>query len=194
MIIIGITGTLGAGKGTVVEYLIKENGFNHYSVRQFLLKEIRRRNLPENRDSMVVVANEFRRLNSPSFITDQLYLQAMQTGKNAVIESIRTPGEIESLRQKGNFYLFAVDADPKTRFERIRKRNSETDQIDFDTFIQNEQREMTSGDPNSQNLQKCREMADFVFWNDVSVNEFFEKVEEVLKEIGVVGKNGNRLK
>jgi dephospho-CoA kinase len=194
MIIIGITGTLGAGKGTVVEYLIKENGFNHYSVRQFLLKEIRRRNLPENRDSMVVVANEFRRLNSPSFITDQLYLQAMQTGKNAVIESIRTPGEIESLRQKGNFYLFAVDADPQTRYERIRKRNSETDRIDFDTFIQNEQREMTSGDPNSQNLQKCREMADFVFWNDVSVNEFFEKVEEVLKEIGVVGKNGNRLK
>jgi dephospho-CoA kinase len=185
MIVIGITGTLGAGKGTVVEYLIREKGFKHYSVRQFLLEEIRRQKLPENRDSMVVVANEFRRLNSPSFITDQLYLQAMQSGKNAVIESIRTPGEIESLRQKGNFYLFAVDADPQTRYERIRKRNSETDRIDFDTFIQNEQREMTSGDPNSQNLQKCREMADFVFWNDGSVDELYEKVKKVLMGIGV---------
>jgi dephospho-CoA kinase len=185
MLIIGITGTLGAGKGTVVEYLVKEKGFNHFSVRQFLLEEIRKQNLPENRDSMVVVANAFRRLNSPSYITDQLYIQAMHSGRNAVIESIRTPGEIDSLTQKGSFYLIAVDADPKTRYERITKRNSETDQIDFDTFVNNEQREMTSTDPNNQNLKKCREMADFVFRNDGSINELYEKVEEVLREIGV---------
>ena len=35
MIIIGITGTIGAGKGTIVELLIKK-GFKHYSVRDFL--------------------------------------------------------------------------------------------------------------------------------------------------------------
>lgn len=185
MIIIGITGTLGAGKGTVVDYLTREKGFNHYSVRQYLLDEIRKRKMPENRDSMVVVANEFRRLNSPSFITDQLYVQAVRTGKNAVIESIRTPGEIDSLRKKGSFYLFAVDADAKTRFDRIKKRNSETDQVDFETFLLNEQREMTSDDPNSQNLQKCREMADFVFSNDGTVNELYGKVEEVLRGIGL---------
>jgi dephospho-CoA kinase len=185
MLIIGITGTIGAGKGTVVDYLLKEKRFIHFSVRQFLLEKIRKQSLPENRDSMVMVANELRKLNSPSYIIDQLYLQAVQTGKNAVIESIRTPGEIDSLRKKGVFYLFAVDADAKTRFERIKKRNSETDQIDFNTFIQNEQREMTSADPNSQNLQKCREMADFVFWNDGTMNELYEKVEEVLRGIGV---------
>jgi dephospho-CoA kinase len=185
MLVIGITGTLGAGKGTVVEYLLKEKGFNHFSVRQYLLEEIQKRRLPENRDSMVIVANEMRRLNSPSYITDQLYIQALKSNKNAVIESIRTPGEIDSLRRKGKFFLFAVDADPKTRFERITKRNSETDQIDFDTFINNEQREMTSNDPNSQNLQKCREMADLVIWNDGSINELYEKVEKVLREIRV---------
>jgi dephospho-CoA kinase len=188
LLIIGITGTLGSGKGTVVDYLVKEKGFVHFSVRQFLLDEIRKRNLPENRDSMVEVANEMRKMNSPSFITDQLYEQALKKGKNAVIESIRTPGEIVSLKQKGNFYLLAIDADSKIRYDRIRKRNSETDQIDFETFIKNEEREMTSTDSNRQNLQKCREMADFVFLNNGKITELYEKIEEVFIEIG------NRLK
>jgi len=42
MIIIGITGTLGAGKGTVVEYL-QEKGFRHYSARGFITKEVEKR-------------------------------------------------------------------------------------------------------------------------------------------------------
>ena len=40
MILIGITGTLGAGKGTVVDFLIENYGFKHYSVRGFLTEEI----------------------------------------------------------------------------------------------------------------------------------------------------------
>ena len=32
MIIIGITGTLGAGKGTIVEYLIKNKNFFHFNI------------------------------------------------------------------------------------------------------------------------------------------------------------------
>ncbi len=183
MLIIGITGTLGAGKGTIVDYLVSKKGFAHYSVRDFLLKEIKRRGLPENRDSMVIVANELRSKHSPSFITDQLYYEAVKTKKNAVIESIRTPGEVTSLRAKADFHLFAVDADPKLRYWRIRMRDSETDQIDEKTFIENEQREMTSTDPNKQNLGKCREMADYVFINDGTIGQLHLKVERVLREI-----------
>lgn len=184
MLIIGITGTLGAGKGTIVNYLVRNKEFQHYSVRGYLLEEIKKRKLPENRDSMVTVANELRKLNSPSFITDQLYLQAKKNGSNAVIESIRTPGEITSLKSKGNFYLFAVDAEPNVRYSRIKKRASETDQIDFETFIENEKREMTSDDPNKQNLAKCIEQADFVFENNTTIGKLIIKVENVLKNIG----------
>ncbi len=105
MKIIGITGTLGSGKGTIVDFLVKEKGFTHYSVRAFLLEEIRKRNLPENRDSMVMIANELRKNNSPSYITDQLYEQALKQNDNAIIESIRTPGEAVSLSSKGEFYF-----------------------------------------------------------------------------------------
>jgi dephospho-CoA kinase len=183
MKIIGITGTIGAGKGTIVDYLVKNKGFIHYSVRAYLSEEIIKKKMEINRDSMVIVANELRAKYSPSYIIEQLYEKAVSIGKNCIIESIRTQGEIISLRKKGNFWLFAVDADPHIRYERIKLRNSETDQIDFNTFLSNEQREMNSDNPTKQNLNKCIQMADFVFNNNGPIETLYHILENVLTNL-----------
>jgi dephospho-CoA kinase len=114
-----------------------------------------------------------------------LYEQAKQAGKNSIIESIRTPGEITSLRAKGDFYLFAVDADPKVRYERISLRKSATDNIDFETFLSNEKREMTATDPNKQNLSKCIEEADFVFDNNGDLDKLYKQLISVLDRLSI---------
>ncbi len=183
MIIIGITGTLGAGKGTIVDYLIRNRGFVHFSVRQFLLKEIRRRKLPENRDSMVAVANELRAKHGPSYIVEQLHDLAVKNGKNAIVESIRTTGEIDALRSKGGFFLLAVDADARIRYQRVQQRGSETDNIDYDTFIANENREMSGKDPATQNLMKCIETADFALDNNGTFQQLFDQIERIMSEV-----------
>jgi len=181
MQIIGITGTLGAGKGTIVDYLVKEKGFRHFSVRGYLIKEIEKRGMLVNRDSMTSVANELRAQNSPSFIIEELYKEAVEAGENAIIESIRTPGEIDFLEKQGNFTLLAVDADPKIRFERIKLRASSTDKIDFETFVANEKREMESSDPNKQNLGKCIERANVVLNNNGSISQLIDQLNHSLK-------------
>jgi dephospho-CoA kinase len=183
MNIIGITGTLGAGKGTIVEYLLSGKGFVHYSVRAFLTEEIEKRKMPVDRNSMVEVANELRTRYGPAYIVEQLYHKACESGRNCVIESLRTPGEVELLRKKGNFFLFAVDADPQIRYERIIIRNSETDQISFNTFLENEQREMLSTDPNHQNIQRCMEMADYLFMNNSTIDDLYRQIESALIKI-----------
>jgi dephospho-CoA kinase len=181
--IIGITGTLGAGKGTIVDYLVKNQGFKHFSVRGYLTKVINERSLPLNRDSMVAVANELRELNGPSFIAEELYREAMASGGDCIIESIRTVGEVTALQAKGGFYLFAVDADPKIRYSRIVERASETDKISFDEFVANEAREMTTTDPNKQNLSECMRMADYRFSNDQGFEELYRQIDTVLTQI-----------
>jgi len=183
MNVIGITGTLGAGKGTIVDLLKDEYSYEHYSVRDYLVEVIRERGLEVNRDSMTMVANELRANNSPSFITDELYKKAVKNNINCIIESIRTPGEIESLRAKGEFYLFAVDADSKIRYHRIQIRKSSTDNVDYETFVANEEREMNTDDPNKQNLAKCISMADFVFNNNGDLSELNTKIREVINNI-----------
>lgn len=182
--IIGVTGTLAAGKGTIVE-ILKVEGFKHYSVREFLIREINRRGFPVNRDSMVLVANDLRQQNSPSYIAEELYREAKQEGGNVVIESLRTPGEISSLRNNESFHMLAVNADPKIRYDRMLKRASETDDVSFEGFMMHEDREMENIDPAKQNIKKCIEMSEIRLENNGSIEDLREKVKNVLRDIEV---------
>jgi len=179
--IIGITGTLGAGKGTVVEFL-KERGFEHFSVREFLVEEISKRGLEVNRDNMISVANDLRANNGASYIVEELYSKAKGKKKDVVIESVRCVGEVEALKGKTEFVLWAVDADMETRYARIIERKSSTDKVSFQDFVRQEESEMENADSLKQNLKGCIEMADVVFRNDWTVKELKGKVERALKK------------
>lgn len=182
MIIIGITGTLGAGKGTIVE-ILKDKGFDHYSARDFIIERIKEEHLDINRDSMTRIGNLLREEHTPSYIIESLYDKAKANGKDSVIESIRNPMEVEFLRQKEDFVLIAVDALVEKRYERIIKRQTSTDNVSFETFKQNEEREMQSKDKNSQNLKVCIEKADFLVDNSGTIEELKEKIEDLWQKI-----------
>ncbi len=184
MVIVGITGTLGAGKGTVVDYLVREKRFAHFSVREFLKEELERRQMPVDRDTLTAIANSIRAKYGPSYIAEALIKRSKDLGQNCVIESIRTPGEVEALRREEAFFLLAVDADPRIRYKRIRYRNSETDRVSYSIFIMNEEREMHTTDPNKQNLAACIDAADYVIRNDGSLSDLHRKTEAFLKHIG----------
>jgi len=182
--IIGIAGMLGAGKGTVADYLVKERGFKHLSVREYLVEEIKRRGLGINRDSMVLVANDLREKFGPGYIAEQLYDRAVKIGGDCVIESLRCEGEIDALRRKGDFVLFGVDADIEARYARVVERGSSTDNVSFEKFVFDEQRESNLTDPTKGNLRRCVDIADHKFKNDWTIADLHGKVGAVLGKIG----------
>ena len=149
MKIIGITGTMGAGKGTIVDYLTTHKGFTHYSVRGYLIDIIKAQGKEVNRDSMVVTA----------------------------------VGEVSGLKAKGNFHLFSVDAGRALRYERIVKRGSETDLVSFETFAENEDREMSSTDPNKQNVSACMALADYHLINNGTMEDLYREVDRTLEKM-----------
>lgn len=183
MLVIWITGTLWAGKGTIVKHLVEKYNFQHLSVRAFLIEEIEKRKLPVNRNSMIIVANDIRKKFGPESITDSLYEKAKNSGKNTIIESVRAVWEVVSLRNKWFFYLFAIDANPRTRYDRILLRWSESDHVSFAEFAMDEAREMSSNDPNKQNIARCMEMADYVFLNDGTVDDLKKQLDQVMDDL-----------
>lgn len=188
--IIGITGTLGAGKGTVVE-ILKEMGFVHYSVRDFLVEEIGKRGMEVSQGNMFLVANDLRSRYGSSYIVEELYRKALLSGGDFVIESVRCVGEVEALKGKKDFVLWAVDADVESRYERVINRSSSSEEernFNFQTFVQREQDQMMNTDPSKQNLKACIEMSDYVFRNDWTVAELRGKVLKELDRVGFAGK------
>lgn len=182
-LIIGITGTLGAGKGTVVEYLKEKFEFDHYSASEFITHEIINRKMPINRDSMRIVADDLREKNSPSYVIDSLYNMAIIHKSNAVIESIRCPGEITSLKQKQGFILISVDTTPKIRYERILMRKSSKDDISYEKFLEQENSESNNKEEFKMNLPFCILQADYHLNNGGSFQDLYDQIDEVMEKI-----------
>lgn len=180
--IVGLTGSFGAGKGTVVDYLVKEKSFSHYSASGFITEEIIRRGMPVNRDSMIVVANDLRATHGPSYIIDSLYARAKERGGDAIIESLRAVAEVRRIKELGGVVI-GVDADPKVRYERAFARGSEKDNVPFEKWIEQERQESNTDDETKQNIFGSLAESDYVIGNNGSVDELHELIEATLTKI-----------
>ena len=179
-LIIGITGTDGAGKGTVVEYLVTKKGFTHYSSRDLLLAEVVKAGIEPTRNELRLMGNAMRAQYGDDVIV-QKALVNITTDKvtHAVVESIRALAEAQTLKSCGAI-LLAVDADVQIRYERVQQRRSEKDQVTFETFVAQEELEKNDPDPHGMQKAKVMEMADYTIFNNESRDVLHQHVDEFL--------------
>jgi dephospho-CoA kinase len=174
--LIGIVGTLGAGKGTVVEYL-KEKGFTHYSASGYLRELMVARNIPIDRDAYSRVSGEIRYLD-PAGIVRALHTRAVAAGvQDVIIEAIHDDGEAAFIKEKGGI-LLGVDADMMVRYDRIIVRGSEKDNVTFEEFTAQIKREETGG--GHHNIRSVLGTVDYMIENNGTLEELHQKVDDFL--------------
>jgi dephospho-CoA kinase len=181
--IIGITGTDGSGKGTVVEYLVKNHGFKLYHARTLILEEIERQGLPTDRSQMRLVGNELRKKYGNDYIVRVSLERAREShDEKVVIDSLRAVAEAETLKNNGGI-LLAIDADQLLRYDRVQRRRSESDQVTLEQFIEHEDLEANDPDPHGMQKRQVMSMADYTIYNDNDTEVLFAEVEKFLEKI-----------
>ncbi|MDO8523676.1 MAG: dephospho-CoA kinase [bacterium] len=178
--IIGITGTIGAGKGLIASYFEKK-GFRHISVSGFLAEEAARRGLAPTRVVRREIANEYR-TKGPSALIEAVLADANPLKENIVIESLHTVPEVEYV-QRLSGKVISVDAPLLSRWERIKKAGGTKDTDSYDAFVAEQNHQMSSENLNENNLGKAMKAADFHFENTGAPEEIFGKIDVILQNL-----------
>jgi dephospho-CoA kinase len=183
--LVGVVGTNGAGKTTVVEILEKE-GFARVSLSDLLRAHARSRELSEDRDTLFAIGNELRLRFGPSAVMEEALNHAKDEHGDVVFDSIRTLAEVALLRTQPNAIMLGVDADPKLRFARIMRRQQEGTRLEgittFEQFLAAEGREHTH-DPFRPQLSKVLATADTAIRNDGTRKQLAQDVHDVIARL-----------
>ncbi len=179
--LIGLTGRNASGKGEVAEYL-KTKGFHYHSLSDVIRDEIRSRGQQPTREVLIQVGNQLRETFGPQVLAERI-LAKIESGKNYIIDSIRNPSEVDTLRAaKFSFKLIRVEAPVEVRFQRTVSRNRESDPTTLDAFMAVEKRE-EAGSATSQNLIQVEKMADTSLVNDGSLEELRKRVDQLMANL-----------
>ncbi len=176
--IIGLTGTIAAGKSTVAD-ILKRKGFEHYTYSDILRKEARKRGLQESRENLQRLGNEFKS-KDPGILSSMIIKEAR--GKDIIADGIRTVDEITELKKHIHAYVLALDAPPKIRYERLKRRDRPGDPLTFEQFLKIDEHENKGLTP-GQEIERCIQNADFTIINDSTDAELEAKLDEVLEKI-----------
>ena len=184
--IVGIVGTLGAGKGTVVDYLVSKKNFKHYSSSDLLAELIKERGEIIDRDALNHMANELRAAD-PAGVPAKTYKKyETEDGVSDVIfEALHSVAEVAFIKGVGGIVL-GVNADPDVRYDRISKRRSVKDNVTREEFkVQQEREEKGTGDPNKSNLFEALNNADFTIMNNGTLKGLHTEINNVLKQLEI---------
>ena len=166
-----------------MKYLTEQHNFTHYSARALITEAVKDRGLEPSRKNFRLTANDLRRQHGNDFIVKETFKKIIAEGAmNAVLESIRTTAETETLKKEGGI-LIAVDADQALRYRRIKKRQSESDHISLAEFKQQEELEMNDPDPNGMQKAAVMAAADHTIINDSTLATLHKKIEQMLNQL-----------
>ena len=172
--VIGVSGTNGSGKDTVMTLLRDHYGYMFVSATDLLGAELESRNQPTDREHKAALSAEWRREHGMGVIVKKAYevweRHAEQYPGGVVVGSLRHPGEADEIHALDGVVIW-VDADARVRYERIQanaaaRGRAAEDAVSFERFQEEEAREMHPvGDAATLDMASVKERADIFLDN-----------------------------
>lgn len=176
MKVICIAGLIGSGKDTVSEYIARKYVYHIIDYASILREICKKEGLELTRDNLQNLRMEY----GNTFLAEEAVKRARQSGFGKILFTPMRRSEDMLIPKKelGNAVLIVVEADPKTRFLRLKGRGRENDPKDFVEFQRQETREFQIFD-----LTKTFSYADYRINNNGSREELYKQIDKIMKEI-----------
>jgi len=173
--VIGITGMPGSGKNTVRE-IVREFGFPIVVMGDEVRAEAERRGLDLTPENLGKVMLQVREEGGPGVLARRCIPKIKALNSPViVVDGIRSMHEVREYKKEfPSFKIVAVDASPKTRFDRLLKRGRTDDPKDWETFVERDERELSVG------IGEVIESADYAILNDGTRKEFRKSLKQLL--------------
>jgi len=171
----------GSGKDVFRE-VFRELGFPIVVMGDMVRAEAEQRGLPLTPENLGKIMLELRAEEGVGVLAKRCLprIKALDS-QVVVIDGIRSLDEVaEYKKEYPDLRIVAVHASPKTRFERLVKRNRSDDPKDWKTFNERDMRELSVG------LGNVIATADVMAINEGTLEDFKQKVRQLLnQEFGI---------
>ncbi len=175
----GLTGRNASGKTTVVEWL-RQRGYKTTSCSDSIREWLRNEGKEITRENLIQGGRTLREQGGPAILAEMLRDSNKEVA-NLVIDSIRTPAEVDALRERSDFVLIEVRASREVRWKRLQERGRDGDPTTFEEFVQQEDSELVAKDESGQALKATAAMADIVINNEGASQELEVALEALLR-------------
>lgn len=172
---LGVVGKRGSGKTLFCKYLSEKYG---YEILRFsdILKEIAKQQYPDKEITKKFLQDfglKMKKEYGKDFLAKKI-LEKVEEGKKYVFDGLRELEEFFTLKKRLKILLIYIHADDQIRFQRLKKR----DNINFENF------KIADSHPVEKNIEKFKDMAEFVLINNFSKSEeFYKKIDELMEKI-----------
>jgi len=177
---VGLTGRNASGKSTLVSWF-SNRGLRSVSCSDSIRAWLSEQGIESTREALIEGGRELRRRGGGGVLAEML-LEILD-GEDAVVDSIRTPAEVEALRNRGDFFLIEVRADSESRWKRMVDRGRSGDPSEKEVFLAQEAAEAKSDDEAGQALDATASLADITVINDGTIADLEVKLEEIWSEL-----------
>jgi dephospho-CoA kinase len=177
--ILGLAGEIGSGKSTVAQYIMKQQNVSYHRFSNMLRDVLSRLFIEQNRDNLQKVSTLLRQNFGEDLFAKVMMEEVSHDQHDIVlIDGIRRLSDITHLQKLPEFQLIYIEADIKTRYERVvvRGENPDESQKTFEQFQADNQKEA------EKQILTLREHAQHVINNDASIEELYAAIDKILAE------------
>jgi dephospho-CoA kinase len=175
--IIGLSGEIASGKGTVADYIKKSYNGKVYRFSGMLRDLAGRLYLEENRENLQKMSTAVREYFGQDILCKTIYEDVKRDDNQyIVIDGVRRFQDVQELSHLKEFSLVYIKTDMRNRYERLIKRGENTDDKNktFEEFKKDNQREA------EKQIKALEKKADFVINNNGSYQDLYFQIDKIL--------------